>query len=213
MTAKIKLAEPFEPVALPKAAVSVTVARTLDDLMQAMAIRSVVYMGEQLCPYDEEFDGNDLAGATHLIARIGAQPVGVIRLRWFCDFAKLERLTVLPHCRGGAVPRALLEAAFELAAKKGYRKIMGHTQVRLAPVLMRLGKVRIRPGRAKFKFSDHEYVETIRDLVPPEDAVTIDSDPLTILRPEGAWDRPGVLDRSAVRPATNPQIKSLNPSC
>ena len=101
MTAKIRLAEPFEPVALPKEAVSVSVAHTLDDLMQVMAIRSVVYMGEQLCPYDEEFDGNDLAGATHLIARIGSQPVGVIRLRWFCDFAKLERLTVMPHCRGG----------------------------------------------------------------------------------------------------------------
>ena len=213
MTAKIKLAEPFEPVSLPKAAVSVSVARTLDDLMQAMAIRSVVYMGEQLCPYDEEFDGNDLAGATHLIARIGSQPVGVIRLRWFCDFAKLERLTVMPHCRGGAVPRALLEAAFELAAKKGYRQIMGHTQVRLAPVLMRLGKVKVRPGRPKFKFSDHEYVETIRELVPPADAVTIDSDPLTILRPDGAWDRPGVLDHSAGRPATNPNMKSLRASC
>ncbi len=213
MTAKIKLAEPFEPVALPKEAVSVSVAHTLDDLMQAMAVRSVVYMGEQLCPYDEEFDGNDLAGATHLIARVGAQPVGVIRLRWFCDFAKLERLTVLPQHRGGAVPRALLDAAFELAAKKGYRKIMGHTQVRLAPVLMRLGKVKIRPGRAKFRFSDHEYVETIRELTPPADAVTIDSDPLTILRPEGAWDRPGVLDHSAARPATCPNLKPTRPSC
>jgi len=213
MTAKINLAEPFQPVALPKEAVTVTVARTLDDVMQAIAIRSVVYMGEQLCPYDEEFDGNDLAGATHLVARIGRQPVGVIRLRWFAEFAKLERLTVLPTCRGGAVPRALLDAAFELAAKKGYRKIMGHTQVRLAPVLMRLGKVRIRPGRARFKFSDHEYVETIRDLTPPDDAVTIDSDPLTILRPEGAWDRPGVLDRSAARPATNPQLKQARASC
>jgi predicted GNAT family N-acyltransferase len=213
VTAKIKFAEPFEPVPLPKEAVTVRVAHTLDDLMQAMAIRSVVYMGEQLCPYDEEFDGNDLAGATHLIACIGSQPVGVIRLRWFCEFAKLERLTVLPHCRGGAVPRALLDAAFELAAKKGYRQIMGHTQVRLAPVLMRLGNVKVRPGRAKFKFSDHEYVETIRELTPPADAVTIDSDPLTILRPEGAWDRPGVLDRSAARPATNPRASAVRQSC
>lgn len=204
MTAKINLPEPYEPVALPKEAVSVSVARTLDDLMQVMSIRSVVYMGEQLCPYDEEFDGNDLAGATHLIARIGRQPVGVIRLRWFADFAKLERLTVLPTCRGGAVPRALLDAAFDLAAKKGYRRIMGHTQVRLAPVLMRLGKVKVREGRKKFTFSDHEYVETIRELTPPADAVTIDSDPLVVLRPEGAWDRPGVLDVSAARPATNP---------
>jgi predicted GNAT family N-acyltransferase len=204
MTAKISLTEPYEPVALPRAAVSVTVARTLDDLMQAVSIRSVVYMGEQLCPYDEEFDGNDLAGATHLIARIGRQPVGCVRLRWFADFAKLERLTVTAGCRGGAVPRALLDAAFELAAKKGYRQIMGHTQVRLAPVLKRLGKVKVRPGRASFTFSDHEYVETIRELTPPDDAVTIDSDPMVVLRPEGAWDRPSVLDRSALRPATNP---------
>jgi predicted GNAT family N-acyltransferase len=204
MTAKIALTEPYEPVALPKEAVTVQVASSLDDLMQVMSIRSVVYMGEQFCPYEEEFDGNDLAGATHLIARIGRQPVGVVRLRWFCDFAKLERLTVMPHCRGGTVPRALLDAAFELAAKKGYRQIMGHTQVRLAPVLMRLGKVKVRPGRERFTFSDHEYVETFRELTPPDDAVTIDSDPLVVLRPEGAWDRPGVLDRSAARPATNP---------
>ena len=204
MTAKIALPEPFESVALPKEAVTVQVARTIDDLMQVMSIRSVVYMGEQLCPYEEEFDGNDIAGATHLIARIGSQPAGVVRLRWFADFAKLERLTVMPNCRGGTVPRALLEAAFELAARKGYRRIMGHTQVRLAPVVMRLGKVKVRPGRAPFTFSDHEYVETIRELTPPDDAVTIDSDPLVVLRPERAWDRPGVLDRSAARPATNP---------
>ena len=204
MTARATLAEPLEPAALPKAAVSVTVARTIDDLMQAIAIRSMVYMGEQLCPYDEEFDGNDLAGATHLIARIGREPVGVVRLRWFSDFAKLERLTVVPSCRGGAVPRALLDAAFELAAQKGYRQVMGHTQVRLAPVLMRLGKVKIRPNRKRFKFSDHEYVETIRELTPPKDAITIDCDPLVLVRPEGAWDRPGVLDRSTNRPANNP---------
>jgi predicted GNAT family N-acyltransferase len=204
MTAKIALPEPYEPVALPKEAITISVARTLDDLMQVMSIRSVVYMGEQFCPYEEEFDGNDIAGATHLIARIGSQPVGVVRLRWFCDFAKLERLTVMPHCRGGTVPRALLDAAFELAAQKGYRQIMGHTQVRLAPVLMRLGKVKVRAGRKRFTFSDHEYVETIRELTPPDNAVNIDSDPLVVLRPEGAWDRPGVLDHSARRPPTNP---------
>jgi hypothetical protein len=69
---------------------------------------------------------------------------------------------------------------------------------------MRLGKVKLREGRARFTFSDHEYVETIRELTPPADAVTIDSDPLVICRPEGSWDRPGVLDHSADRPATNP---------
>ncbi|HZZ34975.1 MAG TPA: GNAT family N-acetyltransferase [Caulobacteraceae bacterium] len=204
MTARIELREPLTPIALPKAAVHVSVARTLDEIMQAMAIRSMVYLGEQFCPYAEEFDGNDFAGATHLIARIGAEPVGVIRMRWFCDFAKLERFTIREEYRGGAVPRALLEAAFELAAKKGYRRVMGHTQVRLAPVLRRLGRVQVRKDRPTFTFSDHEYVETVRELEPPADAISIDSDPMVLLRPEGAWDTPGVLDRSAQRPATNP---------
>jgi predicted GNAT family N-acyltransferase len=204
MTAKVAFAEPHQPVALPKEAVTVTVARTLDEVMQALAIRSVVYMGEQVCPYDEEYDGNDFAGATHLVARIGREPVGVIRLRWFCDFAKLERFTVRSTCRGGTVPRALLNAAFDLAARKGYRRIMGHTQVRLAPVLMRFGGVKVRTDRPTFTFSDHEYVETVRELEPPPDAITFDSDPFLLLRPEGEWDRPGVLDRSRQRPPTNP---------
>jgi predicted GNAT family N-acyltransferase len=204
VTIKPALAEPHSPVATPREAVSVTVAHTLDEIMQAMAVRSLVYMGEQLCPYAEEYDGNDFAGATHLVARLGREPVGTVRMRWFCDFAKLERLTVVPAQRGGAVPRALLEAAFDLAARKGYRRVMGHTQRRLAPVLIRYGGVKVRKDRPGFVFSDHEYVETIRELNPPDDAVNIDSDPMVLLRPEGVWDRPGVLDHSRERPATNP---------
>ncbi|MFI4933144.1 MAG: GNAT family N-acetyltransferase [Caulobacterales bacterium] len=204
MTNRIELPEPHTPVDLPRAAVTVSVAHTLDELMQAIAIRSVVYMGEQTCPYAEEIDGNDFAGATHLVARIGREPVGVVRLRWFCDFAKLERFTVLDAYRGAAVARALLKAAFDLAARKGYRRIMGHTQVRLAPVLMRLGRVSVRADRPTFTFSDHEYVETVRELEPPADAINFDTDPLVLLRPEGQWDLPGVLDRSSDRPALNP---------
>ena len=36
----------------------IVVCRTLPDIMQAMAVRTLVYVGEQACPYDEEYDGN-----------------------------------------------------------------------------------------------------------------------------------------------------------
>ncbi|MES1200113.1 MAG: GNAT family N-acetyltransferase [Pseudomonadota bacterium] len=184
--------------------IEVEVARTLPDLMQAFAVRTLVYMGEQHCPHDEEYDGNDFSGATHLLARSGGEPVGSLRIRWFADFCKIERVAVRREHRSGRVAGALIDFAYALAAKKGYRTAIGHIQVRLVPFWKRSGGTQIRPGRPLFHFSDHEYVEVVRDLDPPQDAIGLDTPPLVLLRPEGAWDEPGVLDRSAARPATNP---------
>jgi predicted GNAT family N-acyltransferase len=203
MNARVILKEPLEPIVL-EPTIEVVVARTLDDLLRIAAIRAVVYMGEQRCPFDEEFDGNDFNGATHLIARADGEPVGVMRLRWFAEFAKIERFAVLGRERGGGVARALFKTAYDIAARKGYRLVLGYIQARLAPFMRRVGGVTVRPGRPRFVVSDHEYIEVERRLTPPADALTIDSDPLVLLRPEGLWDRPGVLDRSVNRPATNP---------
>ncbi|MBS0410676.1 MAG: GNAT family N-acetyltransferase [Proteobacteria bacterium] len=182
----------------------ITVARSLDDLMQMAVVRAVVYMGEQFCPYDEEFDGNDFTGATHFIARLNGEPVGVLRMRWFAGFAKLERFAIRSENRGGDIARALFDAAYAMAARKGYGRVLGYIQARLLPFMRRVGGVVEREGRPRLVFSDHEYIEVERLLEPCEDALGIDSDPMVILRPEGAWDRPGVLDLSAARPATNP---------
>ena len=54
-------------------------------------------------------------------------------------------------------------------------------------------------GGRKVTFSDFSYTEMVFDIEPGPDAITIGSDPYMIIRPEGDWDRPGVLDRSAER--------------
>jgi predicted GNAT family N-acyltransferase len=182
----------------------VTIASTLNDMMQVVALRAIVYMSEQICPFDEEFDGNDFAGSTHLIVRRFGEPVGVLRLRWFADFCKLERVAVKRDERGRAATMALIRAAIELAEQKGYRTLIGHAQERLVPFWVRQVGFKVRQGRPKFTFSDHSYVEIVRDLQPPKDALNVDADPMVLVRPEGAWDRPGVLDRSTERMATNP---------
>lgn len=182
----------------------VAVASTLNDLMQVVALRAMVYMSEQVCPYDEEFDGNDFAGSTHLIVRRFGEPVGVVRLRWFADFCKIERAAVRREERGGTITMALINAAVDLAEQKGYRILIAHAQERLVPYWEREFGFVAREGRPMFIFSDHAYVEVVKELHPPADALNLDSDPMVLVRPEGAWDRPGVLDRSAGRPATNP---------
>jgi hypothetical protein len=58
--------------------IGVRVARSLTDMMQVVAIRASVFMSDQSCPYEEEFDGNDFC-ATHLIGYMGNEPAACIR--------------------------------------------------------------------------------------------------------------------------------------
>lgn len=205
MNANVRMPMEARPRAeVDEGLLEVAVCRTLDDLMQAMTVRSLVYLGEQACPYGEEYDGNDFAGATHLLLRRDGEPIGTLRVRWFADFAKVERVAVRREHRRGRATLMLIQAAKRLAEKKNYTKILGYGQVRLIPFWQQYFNARIREGRRSFAVSDHDYVEMVVEGVPPPDALTLDSDPLVLLRPEGAWDEPGVLDRSAARPPTNP---------
>jgi GNAT superfamily N-acetyltransferase len=177
----------------------IKVAHRLDEILQVVALRAIAYMHEQTCPYEEEIDGNDFAGATHLVARINGEPVGCLRLRWFADFFKVERIAVLPRYRCTGLGASLLETAFELGAKKGYRHALGHVEPSIVGLWQRACGVSARPGRDNLRFSDHEYVEVEKFLSPHPNAIRNDSDPMVLLRPEGEWDTPGVLDESNLR--------------
>ena len=177
----------------------VEMVRDLNDYMKVVAVRSSVFLAEQDCPYDEEFDNNDLS-ASHLIAYLRNEPVATLRIRWFASFAKIERVCVMKHVRGGALVKLMIETAVEMIGRKGYRHVLGYIQKRLVPFWKQLG-FHPRDGRDGFRFSDYEYVECFRELAARNDAISIDSDPYVVMRPEGQWDEASVLDRSADRPA------------
>lgn len=181
---------------------SIAIVRTLTELMHAISVRSAVFMSEQDCPYQEEFDGNDFV-ATHLVAYKEREPVACLRVRFFADFAKIERLAVLHRHRKSRVSFKLVSTAIELARKKGYRRIYGHAQDRLVHFWAHFGA---RPivGRPKLTFSDFSYTEMLLETDPATNAISLASDPYVIIRPEGEWDEPGILDYSASRPVTSP---------
>ncbi len=174
--------------------------RTLEEYQQAMSIRAAVYMAEQNCPYHEEYDGNDFS-ATHMLLRTAEQPIGTIRVRWFADFAKCERTSILPAFRGTPALKVLMAETYELIARKGYIRTLAQIQARLWPVWSRTLRARLVAGRPSFSFSDFDYIEMEVPLPRHPQALTIRADPFQIIRPEGAWDVPGILDASAARPA------------
>lgn len=173
-----------------------------DHMAKVVAIRAAVFMTEQQCPFEEEFDGNDYAGA-HILGLVDGEPAAVMRIRYFADFVKLERLAVMPRFRRTLIARHVVEHGLEICRRKGYRKMYGQAQTRLVSFWKRFG-FRPMEGKPKFVFSDHEYVEIEGDIAPHAHPLTRDSGPLVLIRPEGRWDEPGVLDRSSARPPTNP---------
>jgi predicted GNAT family N-acyltransferase len=178
----------------------VRIARGFDDVAMVYAIRAAVYLAEQNCPYHEEFDGNDSC-ATHFVGFIGDEPAGVLRARYFADFVKLERLAVLKRFRRSTIAFDLVREGIALARRKGFRRIYGHSREGLEPFWARFGAKPFEDRRT-IEFSDHRYTEMVIDLEPDPDAIGLTSGGLVIVRPEGDWDRPGVLEQSSFRGST-----------
>jgi predicted GNAT family N-acyltransferase len=173
-----------------------------DQIAKVFAIRAAVFMAEQSCPYDEEFDGNDYSGS-HVLGLVDGEPAAVLRMRYFADFVKLERLAVLSKFRRTLIGKLVVEHAINIARRKGYRQMYGHAQARLTHFWERFG-FHPMSKNTRLVYSDHEYIEMVGEISPHDDALTVNSDPYVLVRPEGLWDQPGALDRSAARAATNP---------
>jgi GNAT superfamily N-acetyltransferase len=99
-------------------AVTTKLAMRMEDSLQAFAVRAACFIGGLNVPFSEEFDGHDF-GATHVIAYVGDEPVGAVRLRWFQSFAMPERLAVIQRFRGHNIGDLLLERCRTLAQSRG----------------------------------------------------------------------------------------------
>ncbi|MCC5604765.1 GNAT family N-acetyltransferase [Nostoc sp. CHAB 5714] len=186
------------------------IARTIEDTMKVFAIRSATFIADQSCPYDEEFDGNDFCGA-HLLGEIDGEPAGCIRVRFFGDFVKLERLAVRPEFRKSSLAFKLVRAAIDYARTKGFRTMYGHARHDLVAFWSRFG-FRVVEDRPTFRFSDVDYVEMIGEISASPQPVGLACSPYELIRPEGAWDVPGPLDRSAARSSGRPRV-GVTPNC
>lgn len=76
-------------------------------LEKAFAIRTLVFVVEQNCPPELEWENEDIS--THFIAHIAGKPVGTARWRRTKNGFKLERFAVLKEYRGRGVAMALIK--------------------------------------------------------------------------------------------------------
>jgi predicted GNAT family N-acyltransferase len=184
--------------------ITIKLASTSDELMQCYMLRAAVFMGEQHCPYWEEYDGNDYS-ASHLMLYVDGEPAASMRVRWFATFAKLERAVILKRYRSMGLFLPFVAWAKEFCRKKGYAKAYLHGQRRLWEIFERDG---FRQVGETFHFSDHEYGAFVCDLqVDEKTQPTVFTDPMVLNRPEDRLEMPGILEDSMERGASNPHAE------
>lgn len=176
---------------------SVTVVHSLDDLLKCIAIRGAAYVEERGIPYQEDVDGNDFT-ATHLLGYVGDEPAGCIRLRYFAGFIKIERLAVLPRCRGGLAMH-LVRAALAFGQDKGYRRFYGQSAAPVLKLWKHFG-FKQRPGPGLAYLTDEVYYEIDLETDRVMQPLHVNSGAAVLVRPEGQWDRRGPLEALTENP-------------
>lgn len=167
------------------------IVTTYEQLLHAYAVRSICFMEEHGVPARHEFDGNDYQ-ATHVIAYAGDEPIGTLRIRWFKDFAKFERTSFRRAYRDMRTVKAVAEFSFDHVARKGFDKVITHAQPKFARLWrMSLG-FKNAEGKKPVYFEGHEqpYIELVKELTPPPNAISERTDATVLFRIEGSWDAP-----------------------
>jgi len=149
-------------------------------------------------PARHEFDGNDYQ-ATHMIVYAGDEPVGTLRIRWFKDFAKLERTAFREAYRNTHVLKVFAYFVFDHVARKGYDKVITHAQPKYARLWRIILGFKKAEGKEPVYFDGHPepYIELVKELTPPLNAISASTDAAILFRTEGFWDAPSQYEAVA----------------
>lgn len=132
------------------------------------AIRTDVFIDEQECPPEEEWDGHD-ARSRHLLATVDDTPVGTARWRSVpyneAVVAKLERFAVRKPYRGQGHGTDLVRATLADARQAGFHTFVLHAQAHLEDWYARF---EFRSTGRRFEEVGIPHVEMVRrDTVSP----------------------------------------------
>lgn len=116
------------------AQMDITPVQSDDDWAKARSIRKRVFIDEQDCSPDEEWDGYDDT-SRHVLGWIDGEAVATARWRTVPYneeiVAKLERFAVLPDHRGQGYGTQLVRSVLQDARRAGFDTFLVHAQSHL----------------------------------------------------------------------------------
>ncbi|MCP5019313.1 GNAT family N-acetyltransferase [Ketobacter alkanivorans] len=95
---------------------------------QGCDLRRVVFMEEQGVSLADEFDGKD-PDATHIVTVQNDEVVGVLRVLWLPEHAKIGRFAVRKDLRNEGIGSRLFHTALSFIDRKGVERVMLEAQI------------------------------------------------------------------------------------
>lgn len=166
--------------------IEIVVVQNQADFDEVMKIRRKVFVEEQKIPEEKEFDGNDFV-STHLLAKVDGVAVGTMRIRYFADFTKFERMAVLRPFRKSDITDKIMNKGFEFVARKGYRQVYGMCKKELLNRWKACGYEKIE-GAPVLQHNGMELIPIKRELPKNGRALNICSHPELLTAREDTWD-------------------------
>ncbi len=115
---------------------------SMDELMKAFAVRAVVFIGEQKCPYDIEIDEFEHS-SIHIIGEIENEPIAAARIRFPGNWAKLERIAVRKEWRGNNYGHQLVDFMIRYCLDLGFHTMKMNAQAHLVDFYAKHGFERV----------------------------------------------------------------------
>lgn len=166
--------------------VKIFVVNSQDDYQKVVAIRSIVFVGEQKVPYSTEFGANELC-CTYVLATVNGEPAGTVRIHQFRDFAKLERMAVLREYRKSGLAEDIRQHALDICRRKGITKIYGLCEKELVKHWSEYGYEPIK-GAPEMQVDNMTLVPIIVDIENTKNPINFMDNPELLNRQEGEWD-------------------------
>ena len=136
------------------------------ELASARAVRQRVFVDEQACPPEEEWDAYDDA-SRHFIGRLDGRVVATARWRAASHderiVAKLERFAVDKPHRGSGYGRMLVRAVMADARRAGFEDMLLHAQAHLVDFYASFG---FKSTGRRFEEAGIPHVEMVRLTAP-----------------------------------------------
>lgn len=154
-------------------------------------IRRAVFVDEGHIPEDKEFDGNDYC-ASHVLAKVNGKPQGTMRIRFFSDFVKFERMAVMPDYRKTDMADKIMKYGFDYAIAKGYERVYGICKEELLHRWEKNGYTRI-PDAPLIEQNGMRLIPIMRRLPKNEHSLSLQSNLSLLNLPEGEWPQMDAL--------------------